>query len=189
MTVKQKHAGSHWLYSEQTGDIVGVKDPDGSEFFFSRAGNYGLFRHTGDQTTTADTPTVLQLNQADIENGVTLSSNKMVFTRGGKFKFTLTAQVINENSQIEDMYLWGRLNGTDIENTATRVCVTESHGGEPGALVLERSYFATVNAGDYVEVVWMVEDALVKLKATAATTTPAMPSGPSVVVSVYEVAA
>lgn len=34
MTTFQKYAGSPWLYDEVTGDIVGVKDPDGSEFMF-----------------------------------------------------------------------------------------------------------------------------------------------------------
>lgn len=188
MSVKQKYSGAPWLYSETTGDIVGVKDPDGSEFFFSRASNFGLFQALADQTTTANTPTVMAFDTALAQVGVTLAGNKLYFDRGGWFKFEMTAQVVNENTQIEDLYLWGRLNGTDIPNTATRVCVTESHGGEPGALVFERSYFANVSAGDYIEVVFMVDDALLKLKTTASTTTPDMPSGPAVNLIVYEVA-
>lgn len=32
--------GGQWLYDHSTSDIVGVKDPDGSEFFFARTSNY-----------------------------------------------------------------------------------------------------------------------------------------------------
>ena len=35
MSVYMKQGGQ-WLYDHSTSDIVGVKDPDGSEFFFAR---------------------------------------------------------------------------------------------------------------------------------------------------------
>lgn len=190
MIVRQKYGGAPWLYEEATGDIVGVKDPDGSEFLWSRAANFGLFRDMSDQSTTANTPTAIQFDTPIIQNGITLVDNtKLLFARGGFFNFTLTAQLYNTDTAIQDMFLWGRLNGDDIEGTATRVCVTESHGGSPGAVVLERSYFAGVQAGDYIEVMWMVEDAQVILKATSAVTgPPAMPSGPSVNLAIFEFA-
>lgn len=191
MSVKQKHNGAPWLYSESTGDIVGVKDPDGSEFFFARAANFGLFADMADQTAAAiNTPTVITFGTALAEHGVSMvSGSKITFDRGGWFKFTLTAQLHNTDSQIQDMHLWGRLNGADIPGTLTDVAVTESHGGVPGAMVLERSYFANVNAGDYVEVVWMVSNTMLILKSHAASTSPAYPTGPSVNLSVFEAAA
>lgn len=187
---RQKYQGAPWLYDETTGDIVGVKDPDGSEFFFARAADYGYFADMSTQTALANTPTVLEFDTAMITDGITLSgATKLVIPRGGKYMFTLTAQILNTDTSIHDFYLWGRMNGTDIPGTATRVCVTSSHGGEPGAVVLERSYMATLAGGDYIEIVWMTDDAQVSLVPTPATTSPAMPGGPSVVVMVSEVAA
>ena len=55
MTSRQKYAGAPWLYDETTGDIVGVKDPDGSEFYWSRSARIGSFYDTTDQTNTANT--------------------------------------------------------------------------------------------------------------------------------------
>ena len=190
MSVRQKYGGSPWLYDEATGDIVGVKDPDGSEFFWARAANYGLFRDMDDQTATANTPTVIHFNTVIVENGIELVDNtKLLFLRGGFFNFTLTAQLYNTDTAIQDMHLWGRLSGEDIPGTSTRVAVTESHGGEPGAVVLERSYFAQINAGQYIEVVWMVSNSGVSLKASPAVTgPPAMPSGPSVNLAIFEFA-
>lgn len=189
MIVRQKYGGAPWLYDESTGDIVGVKDPDGSEFIWARAANFSLLRDMSDQTTTSNTPTAIEFDTTVIENGITVVDNsKLVFARGGKFYFSLTAQLFNVNTSIKDMYLWGRLNGTDLPGTTTRVCVTESHGGEPGAVVLQRGYFAPVSAGDHIEVMWMVESGDVSLKAQAAVVgPPALPSGPSVALAIFEV--
>lgn len=190
MSARQKYAGTPWLYDEVTGDIVGVKDPDGSEFYFARAANYGLFRDMSDQTALANTPAAIEFDTPLIQNGITLANaDEIVFARGGKFNFTLTCRIENSDNKINNFYMWGRLNGSDLEGTLTRTSVTESHGGEPGSLILERSYFAPINAGDVIQVMWMVDNANVILQHTDAVVgPPAMPSGPSVALSIYEVA-
>ena len=68
---RHKYAGTPWLYDETTGDIVGVKDPDGSEFYFARAANYGLFRDMDDQTALANTPTAITFDTPliDVRSG------------------------------------------------------------------------------------------------------------------------
>jgi hypothetical protein len=188
---RHKYAGTPWLYDEVTGDIVGVKDPDGSEFYFARAANYGLFRNMVDQTSLANTPKAVQFDTPLIENGIVLAeTNKLVFARGGLFNFTLTCRIENSDNKINNFYLWGRLNGTDIQGTLTRTSVTESHGGNPGSLILERSYLAPMAKGDSIQVMWMADNANVILQATDAVEgPPALPSGPSASLAVYEVAA
>ncbi len=69
MTARQKYQGAPWLYDETTGDIVGVKDPDGSEFYFQRAPYIGLFYDTTDQTDGAGA-TAMLFNNAPIERGI-----------------------------------------------------------------------------------------------------------------------
>lgn len=190
MTAKQKSAGNPWLYDETTGDIVGVKDPDSSELYFQRAANYGLFYDLSDQSDGVNTPNAIEFDTPVIQNGVTMvDGTKITFDRGGKFRFTLTAQINNADSQAHNFYLWGRANGTDMPNTLSRVSVPSSHGGLPGALLFERSYFGEVQAGMYIQVFWMTDNASVTLQHTAAQTSPALPATPSVYLSVHEVAA
>ena len=191
MAVFQKYSGAPWLYSHSTSDIVGVKDPDGSEFFFSRAGNYGSFRDMSDQSASVNTPTAIEFDTTLISNGVSIQdTNKIVVARGGKFHFSLTAQIANSDSQIHSFYLWGRLNGDNLDQTLTRVSVTESHGGVSGSVVLERSYFAVLNDGDYIEVMWMTDDAGVTIQHNDAVVgPPALPATSSVSLSVFEFAA
>ena len=188
---RQRYQGAPWLYDETTGDIVGVKDPDGSEFFWARAANYSLFRDMSDQTALANTPTAIEFDTPLIQNGITISSGTdLVFARGGMFNFTLSMRIENTDNQIHNFYLWGRLNDLDLQGTLTRTSVPESHGGNPGAIVLERSYFAQMARGDIIKVMWMTDNTGVFLQAsTAVVGPPALPSGSSVTLAVYEVAA
>lgn len=190
MITRQKTSGAPWLYDETTGDIVGVKDPDGSEFYFAREANYGLFRDMSDQTALANTPKTIEFDTPMIQNGITLAnSDELVFARGGKFNFTLTCRIENDDNQEHNFFLWGRLNGTDLEGTLTRTSVPRRHGQRKGSIILERSYFAPINVGDVIQIMWMVDNTDVILQATAAEVgPPAMPSGPSVALAVYEVA-
>ena len=190
MTTRQKYQGTPWLYDDVTGDIVGVKDPDGSEFFFQRASNYGYFCDLSDQSDGINTPNAIEFDTPVIQQGVSIVSNtKITFGRGGKFKFTLTAQVENADSKAHNFYLWGKLNGANIPNTLTRFSVPSSHGGLNGALVVERSYFGVLEAGQYIEVMWMTDNANVTLQHTAAQVgPPVLPATPSVSLIVTEVA-
>jgi len=187
---RQRYQGAPWLYDEVTGDIVGVKDPDGSEFYFQRASNHGLFYDLADQSDGINTANPIRFNTPVIEQGIRMvDTNKITFDRGGKFKFTLTAQIENADNQAHNFWMWGRINGVDIPNSLTRFSVPSSHGGLPGALVAERSYFGPIDAGQYVQVMWMTDNAQVAFHYQAATTSPERPAMPSVYLSVHEVAA
>ncbi len=191
MSTRQKNPGSPFLYDEGTGDIVGLKDPDGSEMLFSRAANYGVFYDLSQQTDGSNAATPIQFDTPILENGIRIvDGSKITFDRGGVFTFTLTAQVENADSSIHSMYLWGRLNGVDIPNSLTRYSVTASHGGSSGAIVVERSYVGVLSAGQYIEVVWSSSSADITLEYRAATTAPnpVRPATPSVYLSVHEVA-
>jgi uncharacterized protein YndB with AHSA1/START domain len=187
MAVWQKHPNAPWLYDHTTNDLVGVKDPDGSEFLWARTRRTGLFYNMAAQTLAANTPEALEFNLTANSDGVSLSAaDTLTFNRGGIYNFTLTLQIVNEDNHIQDLYLWGKLNGTNIAGTTTKVCVTESHGGEPGATVLERSYFSRMDAGDELQI--MVEASSNQVSLTPVTATANHPAGPSAVLAVYEVA-
>ena len=190
MAIVQRHSGSPFLHDADTGDIVGVKDPDSSEFYWSRAANYGLFYDLDDQSASINTATPIRFNTSVIEQGVrVVDTNKITFDRAGKFSFTLTAQIENADSQAHNFWLWGRINEVDIPNSLTRYSVPSSHGGLPGAVVVERSYFGPMAVGQYIQVMWMTDNAQVTFNYNPANVSPARPATPSAYLSVHEVAA
>jgi hypothetical protein len=99
-------------------------------------------------------------------------------------------RIENTANQIHNFYLWGRLNDLDLQGSLTRTSIPESHGGVPGAIVLERSYFAPIAKNDTIKVMWMTDNTGVILQASDAVVgPPALPSGSSATLAVYEVAA
>lgn len=191
MAIVKRYAGAPWLSDSVTGDIVGVKDPDGSELLFMREGHKALvYDLTSQSQTVINTASPISFNTPVIQDGITLSAGtKLVFSRSGTFQFTLTAQLKNTDVQAAEFMLWGRANGVDMPNTLTTATVPSSHGGVPGSLMFERSYFGQVVAGMYIEVMWATDNLLVTIPYTAPQVAPPinLPASPSAYLSIHEV--
>lgn len=189
MTARQKYQGAPWLYDETTGDIVGVKDPDGSEFYFQRASNLGVFLDTTNQTGGLSAP-AMSFNTAAFERGIRLAdTNKIYADRAGWYNWQLSVHLHNVDSQSHYFNLWGKKNGSDIANSRFIYSVPSSHGGVPGTIIPSQNFFIYMDAGDYVQIYWSVDDADVSIAYHAPEVSPARPAAPSLLLTVSEVAA
>jgi len=110
--------------------------------------------------------------------------SKIVFGYKGLYNVQFSVQVTNSDSQIHDIDIWYRKNGTDIANTNSRWSVPNSHGGTDGHLIAFMNYFVDVEPLDYVEIMWHVTDSAVKLEQLPAGTSPTRPATPSVICTV-----
>lgn len=149
---------------------------------------YGYFYSDTDQTYAANTPAVVTFNQsAPFNTGASVvSSSQVTMTAAGVYKISFTGQLYNADSSDHDVTVWFRKNGTDIVGSATKMVVPKLADG--GVTVFTISGLEQFTAGQYIEVVVMVEDADVKLDATAAVVgPPAVPSTPSALIHVVRV--
>ena len=160
------------------------------------AGKNGVLGYWGsfwDSTTqTAGTTTssyVVTLNSADPDNdGVTVTGgNKIVPTTPGNYNISVSVQLTNTAVQAHDATFWFRKNGTDIADSASRVTVPSTHGGVNGHLIFYVDLALRLQAGDYIQIAWAVDNTAVSLETIAAGTTPVYPRSPSVIVSVVQV--
>lgn len=186
MSVIQKHGGSPWLYDEATGDIVGVKDPDGSEFFWQRIPRLGVFTALSTQTDgSGAVPMTFENNP--VSRGVSLlDGSKIVVDRSALYGFQLSTHIHNSDSQAHSFELWGRVNGADIPGSRFIYSVPSSHGGTPGALIPSQNFWLQLNAGDQVQVMWATDNAAVTIAFHEPET--GRPSSPSLLLTVGEVA-
>lgn len=189
MSARQKYQGAPWLYDETTGDIVGVKDPDGSEFYFQRAPYLGLFLDTTNQTDGSGA-VPMSFNTAALQRGIRLvDANKIYADRAGWYNWQLSVHLHNIDSQAHYFELWGKMNGADIANSRFIYSVPSSHGGVPGTIIPSQNFFIYMNAGDYVQIYWSTDDTDVSIAYHAPETSPAKPAAPSLLLTVSEVAA
>lgn len=182
--------GEPWLYDLVTGDLAGVKDPDGSEFYWQRIPAVGSFFDTTTQTDGADTATAMTCNTTELASGVTVvAGTRFKVARAGHYNFQFSAQLVNIDSVAHDASIWPRKNGVDVANACTDITVPSKHGSINGAAVAAWNFFLDLVAGDYVELMWSTDSTTVSINYTAARTSPVRPAIPSLIVTVNEVAA
>ena len=153
-------------------------------------GYWGSFWDTTTQTAGTTTSSYLvTLNSADPDNdGVAVTDgNKIVPTTPGNYNVSVSVQLTNTDSQAHDAIFWFRKNGTDIADSASRVTVPSTHGGINGHLIFYVDLALRLQAGDYIQIAWAVDNTAVSLETIAAGTTPVYPRSPSVIVSVVQV--
>jgi len=146
---------------------------------------FGAFKDGTDQTaasTTAAYP--ITFDTTDFGNGITLTNTSRInFKNAGVYAVNLSVQLANDDSQIQDVDIFFRKNGTDIANSNRRFSVDSKHGSIKGHMVAHISIFVEVSANDYVEAIWHTSNLNVILEHIAAQTTPTRPITPSVILT------
>lgn len=188
MPVFQKYFGSPWLYNTATGDIVGVKDPDGSEQLFARIPLVGAFHSNVLQTASINTATPMQFATTDISYGISVSdNNKALVTRTGVYNVQFSAQLRNGGNQEANVDIWFRINGVDVADSNTRITVPKTHAGGDGFVVAAWNVFLSMTAGQYAQIMWSTPNTNVSIYFADSLTSPTRPNIPSVIVTVNEV--
>jgi hypothetical protein len=150
---------------------------------------YGAFSSDQDQTTTANTATLMTLNTTDFANGVTISSSKITVANAGIYNLQFSAQFQNTDTAFQDVYIWLKQTGVDITGSTGFVSIPNRHAGTDGHSIVGWNYFLSMAANDYVEIYWSVPNTAVSIQHLAASGTPTKPSTQSVVATMSFVSA
>lgn len=142
---------------------------------------YGAFSSDQDQTTTANTATLMTLNTTDFANGVSISSSQITVAHAGIYNLQFSAQFQNTDTAFQDVYIWLKQNGVDIPGSTGFVSVPNRHAGTDGHSIIGWNYFLEMDASDYVEIYWSVPNAAVTIQHLNASGSPTKPSTQSVV--------
>lgn len=162
------------LAAELQAQIEGLQlAPPPREFDRSR---YGSFYDTTTQTaTTINTAKAITFNNTDLSRGVYLGSptSRVYVDTPGVYNFDTSFQLDKTAGGVALFYLWFRLNGVDVPNSASQIRIQ----GNNAEIFSSLNYFFDLNAGDYVEIMYSVDDLSVELLAEpAAAPHPGVPS-------------
>ena len=147
---------------------------------------YGAFQDSTDQTA-ANTTTAyaVTLNTTDFSNGVTVASNsRITVADAGIWNCQFSIQFKNTTNDTQDVDIWFRKNGTDIDNSSSRFALPPRKStGDPSHLIAALNFFASMDSTDYLEIMWRVSDVGVSIEQYAAGTSPTRPTIPSAIVT------
>lgn len=147
---------------------------------FKRA-RYGQFLDTTTQAAgTINTPTAITYNTTDVSNGVYLGTpNSRVYVdTPGIYNFIFSIQLDKTSGGTGIFWVWPRLNGTDVSDSNSQVRIQ----GNNAEQLVTVGYFFDLNAGDYIEFMFAVNDTSVQMEAFPASAF--YPSIPSIILTV-----
>ena len=151
---------------------------------------YGAFSSGVDQTTTANTATLMTLDTTDFSNGVSISSSKITTTISGIYNLQFSAQLENSGNAPHDVFIWLKQNGTDIAGSTGKVGMpARKSPGDPFHNIVGWNYYVQLQADDYIEIYWSTTDASVTIQYYAASSSPTKPATQSVVATLSFVSA
>jgi hypothetical protein len=147
---------------------------------------HGAFQDSTNQvaanTTTAYPVT---FNTTDFSNGVTIaSSSRITVADAGIWNLQFSIQFTNTTNSSQDVDVWFRVNGTNVANSNSRFGFAPRKGvGDPFHIIAAINYFVSLNATNYVEIMWRPTDTGVSIEQYAAGTSPTRPAVPSAIVT------
>jgi hypothetical protein len=78
--------------------------------------------------------------------------------------------------------VWFRVNGTNVANSNSRFGFAPRKGAsDPYHTIASLNYFVSLNATDYVEIMWRPTDVDVRIEQYAASASPTRPAVPSAI--------
>jgi hypothetical protein len=178
------------LYFNQLDNLTGVVLGEAGGRFIRFP--YGAFSSDQDQSTTANTATLMTLNTTDFSNQVSISSSKITVVNAGIYNLQFSAQFQNTDNAIQDISIWLRQNGTDIPGSTGFVSIParkSASAGEEAHEIVGWNYYLQMQANDYVEIWWSTTLASVTIQQYPASTGPVRPSTQSVVATLSFVSA
>lgn len=141
-----------------------------------RSKRYGVFHSTVTQTAAAiNTAYPMTLNTTDISFGVYIGTptSRVYIDTEGFYNFQFSAQLHKTAGGVGAIYIWARVNGVDIPDSATKIRIQGNNAETVGAW----NFVLPVNAGDYFELVWSTDDTSCEILALPASAPhPAIPS-------------
>ena len=145
---------------------------------------YGAFQDGTDQVA-ANTTTAyaITFDTTDFSNGVTLSnSSRLNVSQAGLYNLQFSIQFTNTTNASQDVDVWFRKNGTNIDKSNSRFGFAPRKGaGDPYHTIAALNFFVSLLANDYVEIMWRPTDVGVSIEHYAASSSPTRPVVPSVI--------
>lgn len=116
------------------------------------------------------------ISEYDIRRGIPTS--KIYVADRGIYNFQFSAQLDKTGGSASAVYIWPRVNGVNIPNSATKVTID----GPNSEIVAAWNFVLVLDANDYFELAWQSSDTDVVIREEAASGN--IPEIPSIILTV-----
>ena len=152
---------------------------------------YGAFQYTGSQAITSTTTAfAMPWNTTDFSSDVYIANtSRIYFPTAGTYNVQWSGQFQNTANANEDIYVWLRINGTDVVGSSGLISINaRKSAGEYAHEIIGWNYFLRLTAGQYVEFMWSSTSTSVSLESYVAGTNPTRPTTAALILTAQQVA-
>jgi hypothetical protein len=164
--------------------------------------NYGSYYSTVTQSGTISgqamtyNQPVTNVSGVPSVNGVQISGGSRIYLDNpGVYNLQFSAQFQTTSKQGNDVYIWLRHSGVDVEDSTTVLTLVDPANTNPKLVAAWNFFTPTTTVGQYFEIMWYSEDShmlIYKQNSLAAGSlavgSPYIPGIPSVILTVNQVA-
>lgn len=153
-------------------------------------GSTNVAHAIGDAVTEAQgvsSPTAsaaMPLTQTTESHGVAIDAadkTKIVHSIAGIYNVQFSAQLLTYATAIDNVTIWFRLNGVDIPYSAGTTTVPSKHGSKPGAIIVSWNNVLSLNAGDYIQILFSSDTGETVVATNPPGLSPVHPVSPSLI--------
>jgi hypothetical protein len=152
--------------------------------FFNRKPRHGAFFDTTTQTAaSSNTAYAVTFNNTASTFGINRGtpSSRIFVPDTSTYNFEFSLQVDKTSGSNSLLFVWPRINGIDVPDSASRVRVKDNNDEN----VFAWNFMLDMQGGSYFELMWAVSNTNVQLLTEAATAF--CPAVPSAILTVFEV--
>ena len=153
---------------------------------------YGAFQDSTDQIAASTTVAYpVTFDTTDFSNGVTVASgSRITVANAGLYNLQFSIQLTNNTNATHDVDIWFRVNGTNVPASNSRFGLAQRKSpGDPYHIIAALNYFVSLNATDYVEIMWRTNDVGVYIEHYPVSASPTRPAVPSAIATMSFVSA
>lgn len=167
---------------------VGDTGPAGPPGAVTGFGYSGSWYDITDQVFGTSAVKAMRFAVAEYEDGINMvDGSKITFEAAGTYNIQFSAQLSRPSGGNDELVnIWLAKNGSSLSNTNSRVIVP---GANDGYVVAAWNFFVTVDAGEYVELMWNASSRSVQIhhEPDSGGTGLYQPGIPSIILTVNQV--
>lgn len=181
-TTQASLASTQAVVNQLSSDIDGINLTPANTPQLARL-RYGAFYDTTTQTAAViNTAYAMTFNTTDITQGVYIGSptSRIYVDTPNVYNIQFSAQLDKTSGGVGLTWIWLRKNGVDVPYSASQLRIQ----GNDAELIAAWNFLLPMNAGDYFELMWEVDNTDTQIAAFAAT--GVHPAVPSVILTVTD---
>ncbi len=155
---------------------------------FVQSAYISLFSSASQQLVTSGSAQAVTFTSVWAQNGVNLvSGSQIVMEKAGTYQFSFVAQLENTENEVQDSYFWIKYNGSNFQNTSTRMSLpARKNESSPSAQLMTVNIVRVAqNDNDYIELYWTGDSDTITLSETPGD--GVKPETPSVIANIVRV--